>query len=341
MRTLPLGQSGIQASVVGFGAWAAGGWLWGGADANDAVAAIHAYLDGGGNLIDTAPMYGFGRSEEIVGQAIQGRRGQVVLATKCGLIWHAERGDFNFYSTHDTITGFKKDSPAPEGQPKPDHVIYRCLAPDIIRYEVEQSLRRMKVDYIDLLQTHWPETQTPRPETMACLMDLKREGKIRAIGVSNTTVPQLEEYLSVGPVDNVQERYSLLDRRHNQSLLPFAGAKNIAFLCYSPLEQGLLSGKAAGRTFQPGDQRLKNAKFQPEYLAKCEPLFKLQANLAEQYGATPGQVALAWTLAQPGVTHTLAGARNIAQAVENAGAGRLALASAEVQALTDAAAAIG
>ena len=331
MRMRPLGQSGIQASVVGFGAWAAGGWLWGGADAEDAVAAMQAAIGEGVNLIDTAPMYGFGRSEELVGRAIQGRRDKVVLATKCGLIWHAERGDYNFASTADTIV------PKGEG----DRRIYRCLAPDVIRYEVEQSLRRLGVDHIDLLQTHWPETQTPRAETMGCLMDLKREGKIRAIGVSNTTVEQLDEYLAVGPVDNVQERYSLLDRRHDQSLLPYVRQREIAFLCYSPLEQGLLSGKAAGRRFNPGDQRLRNGKFTPEYLAKCGPLFQVQARLAEKYKATPGQVALAWTLGRPGVTHTLAGARSPAQAVENAGAGRFALEAEEVQALADAAMRVG
>ena len=192
MRHRPLGQSGIEASVVAFGAWAVGGGFWGAADDEASVDAIHKALDAGINFIDTAPVYGLGHSEEIVGRAIKGRRDQVVVATKCGLVWHVQKGTFMFDET---------------GTP-----IHRYLGPESIRYEVEQSLRRLQTDYIDLYQTHWQDATTPIEETMATLLQLKQEGKIRAIGVSNATTQQMDEYRAKGQLDSDQEKYSMLDR---------------------------------------------------------------------------------------------------------------------------------
>jgi aryl-alcohol dehydrogenase-like predicted oxidoreductase len=181
MRYRSLGKSGIEASVVGLGSWAIGGWMWGGAEEAESVRAIHAAIDAGVNLIDTAPVYGFGVSEEVVGKAIRDRRDKVVLATKCGLVWHEEKGEFFFASD--------EKHPTDDGRIK----VYRRLAPDTIRREVEWSLKRLGTDRIDLLQTHWQDSTTPIAATMHTLMELKKEGKIRAIGCSNATPEQMDE----------------------------------------------------------------------------------------------------------------------------------------------------
>ena len=194
-----LGSSGIEVSTVGLGAWAIGGWMWGGTEEGKSIAAIHAALDRGINLIDTAPAYGLGRSEEIVGQAIHGRRDRVVLATKCGLVWDREEGQFFFHSD---------DKGATPGPSK--YKLFRNLRPDSIRAELERSLERLSTDYVDLYQTHWPDPTTPIAETVDVLLDLKGQGKIRAIGVSNANRQQLQAY---GRIDSDQERYSLLDRQ--------------------------------------------------------------------------------------------------------------------------------
>lgn len=299
MRYRPVGQSGIQASVVGFGAWAIGGWMWGGCDDETAVKAVQKAIDVGMNLIDTAPAYGFGRSEEIIGRAIAGRRDRVVLATKCGLCWHVSKGDFFFEA---------------EG-----HRVYRYLHPDSIAYEVEQSLKRLKTDRIDILQTHWQETTTPVEETMAALVRLKEQGKIRAIGVSNVTVAHLEKYRSVGPVDNIQERYSMIDRKIEAELIPYCIRHGIAVFAYSPLEQGLLTGKVGpDRKFNPGDQRVNKPRFSLENRKKIADMLEEFRPIAEKHSLTLGQLAIAWTVAQPGLTHALVGARAPEQVAENA-----------------------
>ncbi len=179
MRYRMVGQSGIETSVVAFGAWAVGGWWWGGADDSESIDAIRKALDLGITFIDTAPVYGLGHSEEVVGKAIKGRRDEVVLATKCGLVWHTDRGSHFF-------------DEAGRG-------VRRYLGAESIRYEVEQSLRRLQTDVIDLYQTHWQDATTPIEETMGALLELKREGKIRAIGVSNATVEEMDEYRKAGP----------------------------------------------------------------------------------------------------------------------------------------------
>jgi methylglyoxal reductase len=302
MRYRTIGQSGIEASVVGFGAWAIGGWLWGGTDEADAVAAIHTAMDAGITLIDTAPAYGFGLSEQIVGKAIAGRRDKVVLATKCGLVW-------------DTTEG----TPFGGGQGKE---IHRFLGPDSIRREVNQSLRRLGTDYVDLYQTHWQDPTTPIEETMAALLDLKQRGKIRAIGVSNATVEQMEEYRKVGPLDSDQERYSMLDRSIESDRLPYCRENGVAVLAYSPLAQGLLTGKIGlDREFTGDDLRRNNPRFDAETRRRVAAMLDEYKPIAEAHNLTFAQLAIAWTVAQPGLTFALVGARNPAQAGENAGAG--------------------
>ena len=229
-----LGLSGIDVSAVGFGAWAIGGWMWGGADENQAVEAIHAALDHGVTLIDTAPIYGFGRSEEIVGRAIRGRRDKVVLATKCGMVWDREEGEFFFHANQEGVTMRPSEKK-----------IYKCLRPESIREELERSLKRLGTDHVDLYQTHWQEKTTPIADTMATLVKLKEEGKIRAIGVCNATLMQLAEY---GSLDSDQEKYSLLDREIEQNgSLAYCRRQGIGVLPYSPLANGLSDGQDSAR----------------------------------------------------------------------------------------------
>ncbi len=324
MKYRPLGQSRIQASVVGFGAWAIGGWMWGGTDEAEAVAAIHAALDAGVNLIDSAPGYGFGLSEEILGRAIAGRRDDVVLATKCGLVWDGERGEFGFYADErgraDEATATRK--------------VYRCLSPDSVRHELEQSLTRLGTETIDLYQTHWPTTTTPIADTMACLMTLKDEGKIRAIGVSNVTVEQMGEYRAVGPLDTDQERFSALDRAIEADRLPYCREHRIAMLAYSPLEQGLLTGKIGpDHEFAEGDQRRWKAAFSVENRRAVAAVVAELRPIADGLGLTLAQLAIAWAVCQPGLTHALCGARNPKQAIENAAAGDVELTNDELAAI--------
>jgi methylglyoxal reductase len=301
MRYRSLGSSGIQASVVALGAWAIGGWWWGGADDAESVAAIQKAIDLGMTFIDTAPAYGLGHSEEVVGKAIKGRRDQVVLATKCGLVWHTDKGDHFFHEA--------------------DRSVRRYLGPESIRYEVEQSLRRLGTEFIDLYQTHWQDPVTPIEETMGALLELKREGKIRAIGASNATVEQMEEYRKVGPLDCDQEKYSMLDRRLDADQLPYCERENIAVLAYSPLAQGLLTGKVTpDRPLAEGDYRVDSPRFSVENRKRILAFLDHLRPLAEARGATLGQLAIAWTIARPGLTHALVGARNPAQVAENAAA---------------------
>jgi aryl-alcohol dehydrogenase-like predicted oxidoreductase len=329
MQYRKLGQSGIEISVVGFGAWAIGGWAWGGADEEQAVAAIHAALDQGVNLVDTAPMYGYGRSEEIVGRAIQGRRDRVVLATKCGLVWDREQGELFFRADDKGIT-------AEESGRK----IYKSLNPDSIRRELEDSLRRLKTDYVDLYQTHWQESTTPVEDTAAALEQLKQQGKIRAIGVSNTSQSQIQAY---GAIDSDQEKFSMLDRAiESNGVLDHCRRNEIAMLAYSPLASGLLTGKiASGRRFGEWDFRRNNPRFRPEYLARVNAMLESFRPIAERHRASLGQLVIAWTFAQPGLTCVLCGARDAAQATENAGAGDVRLSAAEVATMDQAARALG
>jgi aryl-alcohol dehydrogenase-like predicted oxidoreductase len=236
----------------------------------------------------------------------------VRIATKCGLVWEANKG-----------TPFVMQD---------GHQIYRYLGPESIRRECEQSLKRLGIDHIDLYQTHWQDATTPIEQTMSALMDLKRQGKIRAIGVSNATMEQIEEYRAVGPVDTDQEKYSMLDRNLEAVQLPYLLKNNIAFLAYSPLANGLLTGKiTASREFSGDDLRRNNSRFSKENREWVARALRDFEPIAKQHDATIAQVVLAWTLEQPGVTHGLVGARNRPQALENAAAGGLTLSAEELK----------
>ncbi|HOW65857.1 MAG TPA: aldo/keto reductase [Candidatus Paceibacterota bacterium] len=320
MRYQAIGSTKLNASIIGLGAWVMGGGsVWGpNPDDRESIRAIQTALDAGINLIDTAPAYGFGRSEEVVGQAIRGRRDQVLVATKCGLWWDDERG--SFFAQFD-------------GRP-----VRRSLRPDTIRIEVDRSLRRLGTDCIDLYQTHWPSVppdQTAIADTMACLMALRTEGKIRAIGVSNVSLEELKENCAHGEVASDQLRYSMLYRDPEKELLPYCARNEIATLTYMSLEQGLLTGKVGmDRVFHPDEFR-SNAAWNPWFLLsnrkRVIDLLARWHDLTDQYDCTLAQLVIAWTAAQPGVTHVLAGGRTPQQVEENAKAANLKLSPADLE----------
>ena len=318
MITRPIGRSGIEASVVGLGTWAIGGWMWGGTEEKQSIAAIQESIDAGISLIDTAPAYGQGLSETIVGKAIEGRRDKVVLATKCGLVWHTQKG--NHFFDYD-------------GKP-----VHRYLGKESIVYEVEQSLARLKTDYIDLYITHWQDPTTPVSETMEALEQLKAQGKIRSIGASNVSADDLEAYTAAGQLDAIQEEYSMVKRDIEGSLLPICARHGVSMLSYSSLALGLLSGKIGpDRTFSGDDQRKDNPRFSMANREKIAGLMKEIAPIAERHQATSAQIVIAWTVQQPGITFSLCGARNPQQARENAKAGCIRMTPEELKLISEAA----
>ncbi|MBU4260999.1 MAG: aldo/keto reductase [Proteobacteria bacterium] len=308
MRMRKIGNTDMEASVVALGTWAIGGgpW-WGESDDQQSIAAIHAALDAGVNLIDTAPVYGWGRSEKVVGKAIKGRRDKVILATKCGLWWHDERGPLFF-----ELEGY---------------AVKRYLRPDTIKKEVEDSLQRLGTDYIDLYQTHWqsPEPENdPIAETMECLLQLKRQGKIRAIGASNVDVSQMKQYQAIGTLDAIQPRYSMLDRAIEKEMIRHCIEHQISTLVYSPLEQGLLTGTIGmDRTFSRGEYRNNIPWFQPLNRRKVLDMLAGWQTLTEKYHCSLAQLVIAWTIAQPGITFALCGARKPEHSRHNAVGGTL------------------
>ena len=318
MLTREIGHSGIMASAVGLGTWAIGGWMWGGTDDAAAEDAIRAGLDAGITLIDSAPAYGLGHAEEVVGRAMKGRRDQVVLVTKCGLVWHSTRGPYFFSQA--------------------DLPVHRDLSPAAIKYEVEQSLRRLNTDRSDLYITHWQDPTTPIAETVGALKDLQAQGKILAFAASNTSPEDLAAYQAAGGIAAVQEEYSMLERRTQATHLPVCRKAGISVMGYSVLALGLLSGRiTADRVFAGDDQRQGNPRFSPENRARVDKLMQTIRPIAEIHAASPAQVVIAWTLAQPGLTFALCGARNPEQAIENAKAGHLRLTATETDAITQAA----
>jgi aryl-alcohol dehydrogenase-like predicted oxidoreductase len=321
MMYRPLGSSGLKASVVGLGTFAIGGWFYGGADEKESVKAIQASLDHGVNLIDTAPIYGYGLSETVVGKAIKGRRDQALLATKVGLVWDWPGGEFFMYADD------RWPTPGPS-----KYTVHKNLKPESMRKELEASLRRLGTDHVDLYQTHWQESTTPIEVTMEALLKLKEEGKIRAIGVSNVTVEQLKAY---GNVASAQEKYSLIDRGiADKGLVDYCAEQGIAILSYFTLEQGLLTGALdPRRVFPEGDMRRNDGKFSRENRERVNRALTLFAPIAARHKVSIPQVVIALTAMQRGISHVLIGARNARQAVENAKAGALRLSPEECREL--------
>ena len=304
MKYFSLGKTDVQISKLGFGAWAIGGGTWWG-DVDDELSksTIHEALELGFNLIDTAPVYGFGHSESIVGQAVQGRRDKVIISTKCGLNW----------------------DPARQGSPqlsRDGYNISRNLSAASIQKDLEDSLTRLGTDYVDIYITHWqatPDFPTPISETMGKLMEMKQAGKIRAIGASNVDADMIREYLKYGQLDIIQQRYSMLDRK-DEPLLKLCEENDISFMAYSPLEQGLFTGKFTRDYKIPeGSVREMRVWFKPQNFQIAWDMMDKWGPICKEYGCTMSQLAIAWTAAQSPNLQVLTGARKPEQIKDNAG----------------------
>lgn len=321
MEYRKLGQSDLNLSVVTFGAWAAGGWMWGGTERSEAVKAIQASYNNGVTSIDTAPAYGQGLSEEITGEAIKSiPRDKIQILTKFGLSWAGTKGQF-FFNSRDN-----------DGKPLD---IYRYSGKDGIIKECEDSLKRLGTDYIDLYQIHWADPTTPVQETMEAVAQLIKEGKVRYAGVCNYDVALMKEAAKYIDLVSDQVSYSMINRGIEQELVPYLIENKKSVLAYSPLQRGVLSGKIKpGHHFNEGDTRAdlpyysaKNIEMINVFLEKLKPL-------AEGKNATLSQLVIAWTINQPGITIALVGARNAAQAIENAQAAQLKLSPADISFIT-------
>jgi aryl-alcohol dehydrogenase-like predicted oxidoreductase len=275
-----ISQTQLVVSRVALGTWAMGGWMWGGADKRESVATVHAALSQGINLIDTAPAYGFGVSEEIVGAALEGVRSQAVIATKTGLEWR-------------------------------DGKVYRNATRARIMQEVDDSLRRLRTDYIDIYQVHWPDPLVPVEETAEAMRSLYEQGKIRAIGVSNFSVAEIERFRRVAPLHVLQSPYNLFERAIEKQVLPYARANGITTLGYGALCRGLLSGRMRADTaFDGGDLRHIDPKFQPPRFSQyLEAVQQLDELAQRRFHRRVIHLAVRWMLDQ-GVSVALWGGRH-------------------------------
>jgi aryl-alcohol dehydrogenase-like predicted oxidoreductase len=290
MNTKPLGDSDLRITPIGFGAWAIGGpgwaFAWGSQDDGDSIAAIHEALDAGINWIDTAAAYGLGHSEEIVARALEGVARRPYVFTKCSRVWN-ERGELG-----------------------------KCLKADSIRRECEASLRRLRVDTIDLYQIHWPEPDEDVEEGWSTLAKLKAEGKVRYIGVSNFNVEQMERAAKIAPITSLQPPYSMLRRSVESEILPFAARNKIGVIAYSPMGSGLLTGAMTREriaNLPEDDWRRRNPDFQEPRLSRNLQLVELLKTIAERHGQTPAVIALAWALHNQSVTAAIVGLRRPGQ----------------------------
>jgi len=312
-----LGESDVEVTQIIFGAWAVGGWMWGGTDAEAGIAAIRRSVEMGITTIDTAAIYGMGRSEEIVGRAIEPlNRDELQILTKFGMRWDL-----------DADAPKRWDSVGRDG--KPCTIKHWTKADSVIR-ECEDSLRRLGIDTIDLFQQHWPDPGTPVEECMGALETLIRQGKIRAAGTSNFTADLLERARAVVPIASNQPPYSMVNRAVEADVLPYCRDNGISTIVYSPMQRGLLTGKITpDYVFHGDDHRAKNPLFHGENLTRVNAFLDEIRPIADAHNATLAQLAVNWTLAQDGVTAALVGARNPAQAEENAHAAEFTLADDE------------
>lgn len=319
MEYRQLGKSNVKASMIVYGAWAIGGAMWGEADENDAIAAIRASMDLGITSIDTAPLYGFGRSEQLVARAVGSRRDKVQIFTKYGLRVDMEEGEFHF-----VMDNF--------GKPVK---VYKNARPHRIMEECERSLRDLNTDYIDLYQCHWRDHTVPVEETMGAMDILLKQGKIRAAGVSNFDVTEIEAANRVVPLASDQPPYSMVNRGIEKDVLPYCREHDIGVIVYSPLQRGLLTGKfKPDHKFGPHDHRAGQAFYKPQNIRKVNSFLESLRPIAEEHNATLAQLVINWTFSQPGVTAALVGARDAKQAQENAGAAAFTLKAKEIQEIT-------
>ena len=290
MQTRQLGNSDMKITPIGVGAWAigGGGWAfgWGPQDDQESIAAIHKALDAGINWIDTAAVYGLGHSEEVVGRALDGVSKRPYVFTKCERVWNERRE------------------------------IGKSLKADSLRREVEASLRRLRVDVIDLYQIHWPEPDEEIEEGWSTLAELQKQGKVRWIGVSNFSVAQLRRAQAIAPITSLQPPYSMLSREIETDVLPFTASHGIGVIVYSPMKSGLLSGAMTRErvaALPADDFRSRRPEFQEPKLSRNLELVERLRVIGQRHGRTPGEVAIAWTLQHPAVTAAIVGMRSAKQ----------------------------
>jgi len=291
MQTRHLGNSELQITPIGIGAWAMGGgewaFAWGKQDDDASIAAIHTALDAGVNWIDTAAVYGLGHSEEVVGRAISGRSDRPYVFTKCSLVWN-EQGE-----------------------------IGHSLKVASVRRELEASLRRLKLDVIDLYQIHWPDPEPDIEEGWKTLAELQKEGKVRYIGVSNFNVAQMKRIEKIAPITSLQPNYNIVTRDIERETLPFCRDRNIGVIVYSPMKSGLLTGKMTREriaSLPRDDFRPRTPSFQEPLLSRNLGLVEVLRAIAKRHDRTPGELAIAWTLRDPVVTGAIVGMRSAEQA---------------------------
>jgi aryl-alcohol dehydrogenase-like predicted oxidoreductase len=322
MEYRQLGESDLKVSAITFGAWAIGGWMWGGTERKDAVEAIRASIAEGVTSIDTAPIYGQGLSEEITGEALKGiDRSKVQILTKFGMRWDLEKGVLAFKS---------KDN---DGK---DINIHRYSGKESVIYECEQSLKRLGTDYIDLYQIHWNDETTPIEETFEAVLRLKEQGKIREAGVCNYNAEQMKRADAVVKLASNQVPFSMVEMGIENELVPYCIESNKGILAYSPLQRGLLSGKIKpGYHFEEGDHRPSTKFYQPENLNRINAFLDEIRPVAESKSVTLAQLVIRWTIDRPGITVALVGARNAEQAIQNAKAIHIKLGSEEIKYIND------
>lgn len=287
----PLGDNGPSVDVIALGTWAIGGTQWGPTDDQESLAAIRSWLDAGGTFIDTADTYGEGHSEELVGQALQGRRDEVFLATKVGVLGNDK-------------AGWKMDLSR-------KHILEGC----------EDSLRRLGTDIIDLYQLHWPVKDVPIQESVEALNTLREQGKIRYAGISNFNTEQIQEAARHGSLISLQSQFSMLDRHLLDSEIPTAQGLGMGFLAYSPLGRGILTGKFRGEepSFPDNDVRKRDGWYHGEGWQRNQRVLDGLEPIARKHGKTMAQLAINWALRQPGVTCALVGAKRPDQVNDNIG----------------------
>ena len=308
MQTRRLGNSDMNITPLGIGAWAMGGsgwqFAWGPQDDDESIRAIHRALDEGINWIDTAAVYGLGHSEEVVARALSGRSNRPYVFTKCERRWDENRQ------------------------------IFKSLKAESIRYECEQSLRRLQCDAIDLYQIHWPEPDEEIEEGWTTMAELQREGKVRWIGVSNFTAAHMERARKIAPITSLQPPYSILSPEIEASHLPYCAEHNIGVIVYSPMKSGLLSGRMTKErvaAMPDDDFRKRTVHFQDPLLSRNLELVEAMREIGAKHGRTPGEVAIAWTLRRPEVTAAIVGLRSPEQVDGVIGAAAFRLSEEEIQ----------